>query len=140
MKPELSENDHVVRRREVYLRLGGEDGVDHVASTLYARLVLDSTFGPIYSDAKVDTSRLLRHQRDFISLMLGGPSRYGMDDMREVCQALSEDFDMSGDHCRAMIRHLKEILQGLDVPEDSLEQIVAIAEYVTDTGDNAQAQ
>lgn len=141
MKPKKTEDGQAFRRREVYLRLGAEDGVDHVASTLYARLVLDPNFGQVFTDAHVNTSHLLWQERDLIATSLGGPSQYNnLEEARDAFALTCEGFDISTESLKAMIGHLREILRELDLPEESIEQVIAVAQYITKTGEGAYAQ
>lgn len=112
----------------IYDQHGGEDCVDQVASSLYARLVMDHEFGPVLMNPALDGARLLRHQRIVISRALGGPCSFSLADLRERCAELSETFGLDAKHCDIMLAKLRQILEEFDLHPVQVEEAIVKVE------------
>ena len=122
---------HHIAHDNAYSLLGGEDGVDRVVSNLYAKLVLDPQFGPIFMAPALDSGRLLKHQREFIRMAMGGPCKETLADMRAACAALADDFCLDGGLCQIMTGHLRQTLTDMQVPADCIDHVISVVEDVT---------
>jgi hemoglobin len=70
-------------------------------------------------------------QKSFLTMAFGGPNSYSGEDMRRghahlVARGLNDS------HFDAVVEDLTETLQVLNVPQDAIDQVVALCESVRD--------
>ena len=104
----------------IYERFGGPLAVEELVDRLDEQLLLDPRLAARFAD--VDLGALARHQRDLITLLLGGEGTYTGRRLRHVHARLDleeRDFD-------AFLDHLEHALATMDTPRDvALEVRVA---------------
>jgi hemoglobin len=111
----------------LYDRLGGADGVETVVDGFYDR-VLDDESLVEYFEA-TDMTDLREHQREFITMVTGGPSEYDGPDMREAHAHL----DLDGKDFVAVAGHLDDALAAAGVADADREAVLsAVADLEAD--------
>jgi hemoglobin len=81
----------VMAETTLFDRLGGFGAVSRIVLSFYDRVLMSERLEPFF--AGVDMRRLVEHQAKFISSLMGGPTSYSDDELREVHGRLSIDRD-----------------------------------------------
>ena len=103
----------------IYDRFGGPLAVEELVDRLDERLLLDPLLAGRFAD--VDLAALARHQRDLVTLLLGGEGSYTGRRLRDAHARLDleeRDFD-------AFLDHLEHALATMDTPRDVALQVQA---------------
>ncbi|MGY1773880.1 group I truncated hemoglobin [Blastococcus sp. SYSU D00813] len=109
----------------LYEAVGGAPALDVAVTILYDRVVADPSVAPWFDG--VDVPALRRHQRDFLTVVLGGPdalgtaARYRGRELQRAHAGLAIDdaaFDRVRDHLLATLREL-------GTPPDRLAEVGA---------------
>jgi hemoglobin len=103
----------------IYERFGGPLAVEELVDRLDEQLLLDPLLAGRFAD--VDLAALARHQRDLITLLLGGEATYTGRRLRHAHARLDleeRDFD-------AFLDHLEHALATMDTPRDIALQVQA---------------
>ncbi len=112
--------------RSLYQRLGGERVVEQAVDLFYSKVLADNRIKHFFN--KVDTRRLRKKQRDFLTYACGGLVTYDSDNLREAHRHLN----LKEEHFVAVVGHLKETLEVLGVADDLVQDVVAIANATRD--------
>jgi hemoglobin len=102
----------------IYEQIGGSAAVDAAVSNFYERVLTDDSLIGYFDD--VELPRLMRHQRAFIGMALGGPVVYAGRDMKAAHAGLG----ITPEAFATVVQHLVDTLAGLGVPEDIVNTIV----------------
>jgi hemoglobin len=102
----------------IYDEIGGRSAVDAAVSDFYQRVLNDESLFSYFDG--INLAGLMRHQRAFISMALGGPVAYQGRDMKAAHAGL----DITPEAFGAVVQHLIDTLAGLGVPEDTIATIV----------------
>jgi hemoglobin len=102
----------------LYVRLGGEDGVNAIAATLIDRAAADPLTGPNFIDSKLDRIKQLLGEQ--LCELSGGPCVYSGDPMKEV----HAGHHISQAQFYRMVEELKEILRERGVDQASTNELL----------------
>jgi hemoglobin len=103
----------------VYEQFGGPLAVDELVDRLDEQLLLDPRLAGRF--AGVELVRLAGHQRDLITVMLGGDGDYTGRDLRQA----HADLDLDERDFDAFLGHLSHALTAMDTPQDVAAQVLA---------------
>ena len=106
-------------------QLGGAAGVDAAVDVFYRKVLIDDRVSHFF-DA-VDMDRQRAKQKAFLTMAFGGPHNYSGKDMRNghahlVARGLNDS------HVDAIVEILGATLRDMQVPENLIQQVAAIAE------------
>jgi hemoglobin len=113
----------------IYEELGGEPAVEAAVDRFYRKVLVDERVARFFDD--VDMDRQAAKQKAFLTMVLGGPSRYTGQDMRKghahlVARGLNDG------HVDAVIELLGQTLAELGVSRERIAQVATIANSVRD--------
>lgn len=110
----------------IYERIGGEPAVDAAVDIFYKKVLADDRISHFFDT--VDMSGMLQKQKAFLTMAFGGPNSYTGKDMREA----HKNMKLTEEHFAAVAEALVGTLNDLSVPQDIIDEIVAIALSVKD--------
>lgn len=102
----------------IFERIGGFAKVRKIVSTFYDRILDDPALHPYFE--KVAMPRLIDHQTQFISMVMGGPSSHSDEALRRVHapHAISRtDFQKMADI-------LRDTLEDFNLPPDDIDHVM----------------
>ena len=105
-------------RDTIYAQIGGFSTVRGLVEDFYDRLLKEESLKHYF--VGIDMSRLIRHQTDFVCMVMGGPVDYTGRQLRDSHKHLSinnKDFDL-------VAATLKECLLDGGLEEKHVEQII----------------
>lgn len=105
-------------RDTIYAQIGGFSTVRGLVEDFYDRLLKEESLKHYF--VGIDMSRLIRHQTDFVCMVMGGPVDYTGRQLRDSHKHLSinnKDFDL-------VASTLKECLLDGGLEEKHVEQII----------------
>ncbi len=108
----------------LFEQLGGFPAVDAAVDIFYRRVLADDRISAYFEDTDMDAQR--EKQKAFLTMAFGGPHEYEGKDLRTAHARLVER-GLDDGHFDAVAEHLKATLERLDVPEDLIGQVMAIA-------------
>jgi hemoglobin len=109
----------------LYDQLGGEAAVAAAVDIFYRKVLSDDRISHFFED--VDMEQQAAKQKAFLTMAFGGPHRYTGLDMRRGHAHLVER-GLNDTHVDAVLENLTETLRELNVPEELIGQVAAIAE------------
>lgn len=109
----------------LYEQLGGEPAVNAAVDIFYRKVVGDARINRFFFG--VDMARQAAKQKAFLTMAFGGPHHYTGLDMRRGHAKLVE-MGLNDSHFDAVLDHLGSTLAELNVPENLIDQVIAIAE------------
>lgn len=112
-------------KQSLYDRIGGDAAVDAAVDIFYRKVLADDRINGFFDD--VDMDRQAAKQKAFLTLALGGPSRYSGKDMRSGHAHLVQR-GLGDVHFDAVMENLAATLQELKVPAELIAEAAAIAE------------
>jgi hemoglobin len=101
-------------------KYGGFSTVGSIVHSFYEKVM--DTDSLLHYFEGIDMERLIRHQTDFLCLLLGGPVNYSGRDLRQAHRRLNiteEDFDL-------VAELLEETLEESNVEYEDIEAIMSI--------------
>lgn len=104
----------------LFNKYGGFATVGNIVHSFYEK-ILDSD-SLLHYFKGIDMERLIRHQTDFLCLIMGGPVNYSGRDLRQAHRKLNiteEDFELAADL-------LEETLEEADVTDEDIETIMKV--------------
>jgi hemoglobin len=110
----------------LYERIGGKEAVNAAVDRFYDIMLADERVKRFFTDTNMDKQR--QHQKNFVSLALGGPNDYNGRDMREGHRHLVEQQGLNDEHFDATVENLVTALRDLNVPEDIIAEVGAVLE------------
>jgi hemoglobin len=111
----------------LYDRLGGADGIEAVVDDFYDRVLADDSLVEYFEDTDMDELR--DHQREFVTMVTGGPHDYTGADMREAHAHL----DLDAADFAAVAGHLDDALDAAGVDEEDRKAVLsAVADLEDD--------
>lgn len=113
----------------LYEELGGEPAVEAAVDRFYRKVLVDERISHFFDDIDMDVQAA--KQKAFLTLVLGGPAKYGGQDMRSghahlVARGLADG------HVDAVVELLGQTLAELGVPAEKIAQVAALANSVRD--------
>ncbi len=106
-------------------KLGGEAAVDAAVDIFYRKVLTDSTINRFFDG--VDMEKQAAKQKNFLTMAFGGPNNYTGEDMRKGHAHLVKQ-GLSDSHFDAVAGHLKSTLEELNVADNLINEVLAIAE------------
>lgn len=121
-KPETQEKADV----SVYEKIGGDAAVNAAVDIFYRKVLADDRISKFFDT--VDMEAQHAKQKAFLTMAFGGPNNYTGKDMREA----HKHMNLTEEHFGAVAEALVATLKELDVPQEYIDEIVAIALSVKD--------
>jgi len=113
--------------KNLYERLGEQEGIRAVVDDFYDRLLADDDLGPFFENA--DMEKLRQTQTDFLCEAAGGPETYDAEPVREA----HIHIPFTPAHIQRAVELLYESLDAFDVADEDAEAVVqAVAAYEED--------
>lgn len=110
----------------LYDKIGGEAAVNAAVDIFYRKVLADDRISQFFDT--VDMEGQHAKQKAFLTMAFGGPNSYTGKDMREA----HKHMDLTEEHFGAVAENLVGTLQELEVPQEYIDEIVAIALSVKD--------
>lgn len=110
----------------IYEKIGGEAAVDAAVDIFYKKVLADERINQFFDS--VDMPGQIQKQKAFLTVAFGGPNNYTGKDMREA----HKHMNLTEEHFGAVAENLVGTLQELSVPQDIIDEIVAVALSVKD--------
>ncbi len=110
----------------IYEKIGGEAAVDAAVDIFYKKVLADDRISHFFDT--VDMAGMIQKQKSFLTMAFGGPNEYTGKDMREAHKHMS----LTEEHFGAVAEALVGTLNELSVPQDIIDEIVAVALSVKD--------
>ncbi|MDT8399753.1 MAG: group 1 truncated hemoglobin [Pseudomonadales bacterium] len=104
----------------VYEQIGGAAAVDTAVDIFYRKVLSDPLISHFFD--KVDMDRQIAKQKSFLTMAFGGPNNYTGKDMR----AAHKDMHLTEAHFNAVAGHLVATLEELKVPQNLIDEVMAI--------------
>ncbi|ODS23858.1 globin [Candidatus Endobugula sertula] len=105
----------------IYERIGGKSAVDAAVELFYKKVLLDNRIRHFFDS--IDMARQIQSQKSFLTLAFGGPNEYSGKDIREAHQHM----ELTEEHFGAVAECLVSTLEELSVPQDLIDDVVAVA-------------
>ncbi|WP_305908629.1 group 1 truncated hemoglobin [Methylomarinum sp. Ch1-1] len=113
----------------LYDQLGGEAAVNAAVDIFYRRVLNDHRINRFFDN--VDMEQQAAKQKAFLTMAFGGPNDYTGADMRQAHAKLVNN-GLDDSHFDAVMEHLTGTLEELNVPQNLIDQVAAIAESTRD--------
>jgi len=110
----------------VYEKIGGAAAVEAAVDIFYRKVLVDDRISHFFDSVDMDAQ--IAKQKAFLTMAFGGPNSYSGKDMR----AAHKHMNLTEEHFTAVAENLIATLKELSVPEDAINEIVAIAVSVKD--------
>ena len=107
----------------IYESIGGESAIDAAVELLYKKILSDDKLSTFF--AKTSMKQLKNHQKKFLTFALGGPSEY-KGDLRKAHSRARKN-GLKEEHFNLVAKYLIETLKELNVRQDKIDQVIAIA-------------
>jgi hemoglobin len=115
--------------KSLYDQLGGPAAVQAAVEMFYRKMLSDGRVSHFFDD--VDMDRQVSKQAAFLTMVLGGPSHYTGQDMRQAHRHLVPK-GLNDVHVDIVIEHLGQTLVELGVGQEQIAQVAALANSVRD--------
>ncbi len=102
-------------------RLGGRVAVDAAVEIFYGRVLADPTINHFFKG--VPMQRQIMKQKAFLTFVFGGAPNYSGKSMREAHKHLN----LTEEHFTAVASHLHTTLVALSVPDNLIDEVMALA-------------
>jgi len=108
----------------LFEQIGGEGAVDAAVDIFYRKVLSDDSISHFFETTDMEAQHA--KQKAFLTMAFGGPNNYTGTDMRTahaplVAKGLNES------HFNAVAGHLQATLEELNVPENLIAEVMAIA-------------
>lgn len=113
----------------LYEKIGGEPAVDAAVDIFYRHVLGDDRIAHFFED--VDMERQAQKQKAFLTMAFGGPHNYTGEDMRNGHAHLVKR-GLNDSHFDAVAENLAKTLRELEVPQELIDEVMAIAESTRD--------
>ncbi len=107
----------------LFSRLGGPIGVDGLIDILFSKLLKDKSFAPFYEN--VDVEELKLKYSSFVTMALGGPSRYTGKSIAKAHESV-RDRGLTASHVDAFFKYMREALSDFEIEDDLAGKVVAV--------------
>jgi hemoglobin len=111
----------------LYEQIGGQKAVDAAVDIFYRKILLDDRVKDFFDD--IDMDEQLKKQKGFLTFAFGGPNRYSGLNMKDGHGHLVKR-GLNDSHVDVVIELLGETLRELEVPENLIGDVAAVAESV----------
>jgi hemoglobin len=109
----------------LFEQLGGAAAVDAAVDIFYRKVLEDYRINRYFNN--VDMAQQAAKQKAFLTMAFGGPNNYTGQDMRDAHARLVK-MGLDDSHFDAVMENLTATLQELNVPENLIAQVAALAE------------
>lgn len=106
----------------LYEQLGGKEAIDAAVDIFYQKVLADDRINHFFEGVDLDNQRGM--QKSFLAYAFGGPVKYSGKYMRAAHQHL----DLNDTHFDAVVEHLGATLKELNVADELIAKVAAIAE------------
>ncbi|WP_420813996.1 group I truncated hemoglobin [Mariprofundus erugo] len=113
------------KKQSLFDQLGGNAAVNAAVDIFYRRVLADAYVVRFFEG--VDMERQAAKQKAFLTMAFGGPHSYTGKDMREGHRHLIK-MGLNDSHFDHILMHLRATLAELGVPNNLIQQVIAIAE------------
>ncbi len=110
----------------LYEQLGGEAAVNAAVDVFYRKVLSDHRINRFFDNS--DIEKQAAKQKAFLTMAFGGPNNYNGLDMRKAHEHLVKKLGLDDSHFDAVMEHLTATLVELNVPQNLIDQVAAIAE------------
>ena len=110
----------------LYDQLGGEAAVNAAVDIFYRKVLSDHRINRFFDNT--DIEKQAAKQKAFLTMAFGGPNNYTGTDMRQAHAHLVKKWGLDDSHFDAVMEHLTNTLVELNVPQNLIDQVAAIAE------------
>ena len=117
----MSENTETL-----YDQLGGEAAVNAAVDIFYHKVLSDYRINRFFDNT--DIEKQAAKQKSFLTMAFGGPNNYSGTDMRQAHAHLVKKLGLDDSHFDAVMEDLTDTLLELNVPQNLIDQVAAIAE------------
>lgn len=117
----MSENTETL-----YDQLGGEAAVNAAVDIFYRKVLSDYRINRFFDNT--DIEKQAAKQKSFLTMAFGGPNNYSGTDMRQAHAHLVKKLGLDDSHFDAVMEDLTDTLLELNVPQNLIDQVAAIAE------------
>lgn len=111
--------------QSLYEQIGGEAAVNAAVDIFYRKVLADDRISRFFEG--VDMEKQAAKQKGFLTFAFGGPHRYTGKDMRQGHAHLVKQ-GLNDSHFDAVMENLAATLQELNVPQNLIAEMAAIAE------------
>ena len=111
----------MVEQKTLFEKIGGTAAVDAAVDIFYEKVLADKTISHFFTST--DMKVQVRKQKAFLGYAFGAPTEYTGKNMRDAHARM----DLTEGHFGAVAGHLAATLQELNVAEDLIDQVMAIA-------------
>merc|ERR1719199_2145066 len=116
--------------KALFDRIGGTAAVDAAVEMFYGKIMADDRLQPLFQATNM--AKLKQHQKLFLTQAFGGPKKYSGLDMMTAHGKVNGGTFPSAEQFDMVAGHLVQTLSDLKVPEQEIQEIVAIAMSVKD--------
>jgi len=109
----------------LFEQLGGEAAVDAAVDIFYRRVLKDERISRFFD--KTDMDKQAVKQKAFLTMAFGGPNNYSGTDMRTAHTKFVK-MGLDDSHFDAVVEDLAATLEELNVPQNLIKQVAAVAE------------
>lgn len=110
----------------LYDQLGGEAAVNAAVDIFYRKVLSDYRINRFFDNT--DIEKQAAKQKSFLTMAFGGPNNYNGTDMRQAHAHLVKKLGLDDSHFDAVMENLTATLVELNVPQNLIDQVAAIAE------------
>ncbi|PPD35154.1 MAG: group 1 truncated hemoglobin [Methylomonas sp.] len=110
----------------LYDQLGGEAAVNAAVDIFYRKVLSDHRINRFFDNT--DIEKQAAKQKSFLTMAFGGPNNYTGTDMRQAHEHLVKKLGLDDSHFDAVMEDLTDTLLELNVPQNLIDQVAAIAE------------
>lgn len=110
-----------MEEKTLFDELGGKGAVDAAVDIFYQKVLGDDSISHFFTNTDMEEQRA--KQKTFLAYAFGCPMNYTGKNMRDAHAHL----DLNEDHFNAVAGHLVATLNDLQVPQNLIDQVVAIA-------------
>jgi len=118
-----------VEEKSLFEQLGGDAAVNAAVDIFYRRVLADAYVIRFFEG--VDMDKQAAKQKAFLTMAFGGPHNYTGKDMREGHRHLIK-MGLDDTHFEHILMHLRATLSELAVPDNLIQQVIAIADSTRD--------
>ena len=109
----------------LFERLGGAGAVDAAVDIFYRKILSDDKVKDFFTN--IDMSQQINKQKAFLTFAFGGPNGYTGKDLRSAHKPLVDNQGLNEEHFGIIAQHLQATLNELNVPQDLINEVMAIA-------------
>ncbi len=121
----MSNSPETTSSQSLYEQLGGEAAVNAAVDIFYRKVLSDYRINRFFDNS--DMEKQAAKQKAFLTMAFGGPNNYSGQDMR-TAHARFVKMGLDNSHFDAVMENLCATLSELNVPQELIDQVSAIAE------------